>query len=161
MLINKKGDLLKSDCNVIMHQANCFSTMGSGIAKSIAKLYPEAKKADNGYLGEPQERHGKFSMATVDGVTIANLYGQYDFGSHLKNDKIQLEKNYKMLEQAMDSFFTFAKNLNQKDAKINLNKVGVPYKMGSDRAGGNWEVIKQILERQSEKHEIDIYIYEL
>ena len=151
MLIDKKGDLLKSDCTVIMHQANCFSTMGAGIAKSIAKLYPEAKVADKGYQGKPKEKLGKFSMATVEKVTIVNLYGQFHFGAHKK------QTNYEMLEKAIDIFFEFA----IKNNNINLEKVGVPYKIGCGLAGGDWDVVKKILERQSEKHKVDIYIYEL
>lgn len=155
MLIDKKGDLLKSDCTVIMHQANCFSTMGAGIAKSIAKLYPEAAIADKGYQGEPKEKLGKFSMATVGKVTIVNLYGQFHFGAGKK------QTNYEMLEKAMNRFFEFVIKLNQKNNNINLEKIGVPYKMGCGLAGGDWNVVKEILEKQSEKHKVDIYIYEL
>lgn len=29
------GDLLTSDCDLVIHCCNCFHTMGAGIAKSI------------------------------------------------------------------------------------------------------------------------------
>ena len=163
MLYNKSGDLLKSDCTIIMHQANCFKTMGSGIAKGIASLYPEAYNVDRSHPGDPVDRYGTFTSVTAEnGVTIANLYGQYDFGFHLKYNKKQLEKNYQRLEEAMDKFFTYAKlSQTNKYNKINISKVGVPYKMGSDRAGGDWNVIRDIIERQSNKHGIDVYIYKL
>ena len=35
-----KGDLLKSDVPAIIHQCNCFHTMGGGIAVQIASKYP-------------------------------------------------------------------------------------------------------------------------
>lgn len=153
MLINKKGDLLKSDCTVIMHQANCFSTMGAGIAKSIAKLYPEAAIADKGYLGDPEEKLGKYSLAIIDDVTVVNLYGQFHYSAKTK------QTNYGMLEKAIDSFLKFAETYPNK--AINLAKVGVPHKIGCGLAGGDWNIVEQILERQSEKHGIDIYIYQL
>jgi len=44
---------------------------------------------------------------------------------------------------------------------VNLSKVGVPYKMGCGLAGGDWDIVLKILNRQSEKHDVDIYIYKL
>lgn len=151
MLIDKKGDLLKSDCTVIMHQCNCFSTMGAGIAKSIAKKYPEALRADRDLALNPKARLGHFSTVTVGNITIANLYGQFHYGAFIK------QTNYEMLENALDEFFTFAKTKNY----INLDKVGIPNKMGCGLAGGNWKTVHEILERVSNKHNIDIYIYKL
>lgn len=151
MIINKNGDLLKSDCTVIMHQANCFATMGAGIAKSIAKLYPEAAIADKGYLGDPEEKLGKYSLAIIDDVTVVNLYGQFHYNAKTK------QTNYGMLESAINKFFLFAKS----NDKIDLSKVGVPYKMGAGLAGGDWKIISKILERQSKLHDIDIYIYKI
>lgn len=151
MIHHKKGDLLKSDCTVIMHQANCFKTMDAGIAKSIVKLYPEVKRVDKEYKACPKERLGNFTHVTINnGPTIVNLYGQYGFG----REKIQTK--YDKLESAIENFFTFAKKNN-----IDLSKVGVPYKVGCGLAGGDWNVVLGILDKQSEKHNVDIYIYEL
>lgn len=148
MLIYKNGDLLKSDCTVIMHQANCFSVMGAGIAKAIADKYEEAYLADKGLELTPEDRLGKYSIAYENGITIVNLYGQFNFGAGLKT-------NYEMLENAIDKFFTDYKE----DNKVNLSKIGVPYKLGCGLAGGDWNIVKSILERQSCKHSLDIYIY--
>lgn len=150
MLQYRDGDLLKSDCTVIMHQANCFKTMGAGIAKSICQLYPSANKADKDYPFVRKQRLGKFSHAIVNNITIVNLYGQYFYG-------VGKQTNYKALENAIDLFLTHAKN----DININLSKVGVPYRIGAGLAGGNWDLIKGILDRQSNKHGINIYIYKL
>lgn len=151
MLIYKDGDILKSDCTVIMHQANCFSTMGAGIARSIAIQHKEVYLADKNLELTPKERFGKYSMATTENaITFVNLYGQFSFGSGLKT-------NYEMLEKAIDLFFTESKYNNE----VNLDKVGLPYKIGCGLAGGNWSVVKNILEKQSEKHSIDLFIYKI
>lgn len=151
MLYYKNGDLLESDCNVIMHQANCFKTMGAGIAKSIAKLYPEAEKVDQEYKALPKDRLGDFTCAIINnGPTVVNLYGQLGFGAN----KVQTE--YDKLESAIDKFFVYAKNAN-----VDLTRVGVPYKIGCGLAGGNWEIVERILAEQSNKHRVDIYIYKL
>lgn len=152
MLKYIEGDLLTSDCTVIMHQANCLKVMGAGIAKSISNLYPEASLADKQLKLNSLERFGKYSFAiTNNGVTIVNLYGQLSIGPGLQT-------NYEKLESAIDSFLTFAKN---EDSNINTNKVGVPYKIGCGLAGGNWDVVKNTLDKLSEKHKVDIHIYKI
>lgn len=148
MIIHKKGNLLTSDCKVIMHQANCFSIMGAGIAKTIADIYPAAKKADVKFPHPPEERLGKYSLANTKNKTIVNLYGQYKIGKGLQTD-------YVALEESINSFLTQAKKDNSE-----IGKVGVPYLMGCGLAGGDWEVVLEILRKQSEKHGVDIYTYE-
>lgn len=150
MLINKNGDLLKSDCTVVMHQANCQKTMGAGIAKVIANKYPGAKEADKLSPLSPEERLGTFTHYEDDDVTVVNLYGQLRYGR--KGNFTEYDK----LESAIDQFFTYGLNNN-----LDLSKVGVPYKIGSGLAGGDWDVVKSLLSRQSEKHKVDIYIYKL
>lgn len=153
MLHYKNGDLLKSDCTVVMHQANCRSTMGSGIAASIAKKYPGAKIVDENSLYDPDEKFGSYTAYKDDnGVTIVNLYGQYNFGREV------LQTNYDKLESAIDMFFHAVNSGIYNKSSL---KIGVPYKMGCDRAGGDWSVVSDILDRQSKKHQLDIYIYKL
>lgn len=150
MLITKNGDLLKSDCTVIMHQANCQKTMGAGIAKAIAHKFPEAKKVDKENRLSPEERFGTFTHYEDENVTIVNLYGQLRYG------KKGVFTDYKKLENSINSFFIYGLENN-----IDLNKVGIPYKMGCGLAGGDWIVVKALLERQSNKHNVNIHIYEL
>ncbi len=151
MLFCQKGDLLKSDCTVIMHQANCFKTMGAGIAKQISIKYPLANKADKLYEASPEERFGKFTYAKIrENLVIINLYGQYGLGKGLQT-------NYEKLDSAIDSFLKFAKE----KQTFNLNKIGVPYNMGCGLAGGDWEKVKEILIEKSNKYNVDIYVYQL
>ncbi len=54
-----KGNLitlaLEGKAKIIVHGCNCFHAMGSGIAGSLAKKFPEIPAADKGYaeLGDP------------------------------------------------------------------------------------------------------------
>lgn len=153
MLYYKEGDLLKSDCTTILHQANCFSTMGAGIAKSIAEMYPEAAAVDKYSEYSPDYKFGKFTYAVINtGVTIVNLYGQYGVGSGLQTD-------YKKLNNALNYFLFSAKS--GFGNNIDLSKIGVPYGMGCGLAGGDWSIVKEILEKASETHNVDIYVYKL
>lgn len=152
MIYNIDGDLLKSDCTVIMHQANCFSTMGAGIARSIADKYPMAEQADRTFPLPPKDRLGRYSyIETDDKTTVVNLYGQYNMGAGLQT-------NYHMLEKSIETLFLDAQ---RGLISIDLSKVGLPYKMGCGLAGGDWEIVLGIVKRLSNKYMIDIFIYKL
>lgn len=158
MLHYKNGDLLKSDCTTILHQANCFSTMGAGIAKSIAEMYPEAAAVDRYSEYSPDYKFGKFTYAVADnGVTVVNLYGQYDLGP--LETKYRTSDRMRMLSNALNFFLFTAKS--GFGNNIDLSKIGVPYGMGCGLAGGDWDVVKQILENASLNHKVDIYVYKL
>lgn len=158
MLKYVKGDLLESDCTVIMHQANCFSIMGAGVAKAIADKYPNAKKVDKESHYSPEYKYGKFTYSVEDnGVTIANLYGQFNLGRFKSyEEKVERER---MLRMAVNLFLFSAKANNS--GTVNLKKVGVPYKIGCGISGGDWDVVARILNEASQTHDIDIYIYKL
>jgi len=87
-VIQVQGELLKSDCDVIIHCCNCFHTMGARIAKTIKQLFPEAFTADcatpYGSIAKLGHFSAGFSPSTQK--TIVNLYGQHRYG---KNSKVQ------------------------------------------------------------------------
>ena len=151
MLIYVNGDLLESDCTVIFHQANCFKTMGAGIARSIAKKYKEAKFADDNFPLSAEERLGEYSYALTDGPAVVNLYGQYHYGRGKQT-------NYPMLRKALCGAITDAL-LNE--TPIDTYKLGVPYKVGCGLAGGSWDVVEKMLHDVSEELKVDIHIYKL
>lgn len=158
MLKYIKGDLLKSDCTVIMHQANCFSTMGAGVALAIANKYPGALEVDKNSPYSPEYKYGKFTYSVEDdGVTVANLYGQYRLGK-FQNEEEKLERE-KMLRMAINLFLYSVRSNNSNS--VNLKKIGVPYKIGCGISGGDWKVVEKILDEASKNHDVDIYIYKL
>ncbi len=157
-LLVVEGDLLKSDCTMIMHQANCFGKMGAGIAKQVAKEYPAVYLADVNYdipVGS-KDRLGKWSGAfvtnnyTSNPQLIINLYGQYNYGRGLQTD-------YDALSWALSwALATASAKTKQYTAKI-----GVPYGMGCRLAGGDWRIVSNILEDISGGQGLDIYAYKL
>lgn len=164
MLHLLEGDLLKSDCTFIIHQCNTKSNMGAGIAKSIAKLYPEAEKADRNFPYEPKERMGKFSKAfsKKDGRFIINLYSQFHWGKAKSEE--EYEARYKAMEIGLNSLMDYVNKIETKiksEGKSFSIKIGVPYLMGCALAGGDWNIVVGILEQVSKKYNRDIYIYKL
>lgn len=151
MLYVVKGDLLKSDCNIIAHQANCFKTFGAGIARQIKSVYPEAFRADIDYPFSAEDRLGRCSYAfSRNGVIVYNLYGQYTYGTSSVKTKNNAFKS---------SLTMMLEDLKLKGVPVNV-KIGLPYKIGCVRGGGNWSQIEPIIEELFYYFERDIYLYD-
>lgn len=152
MIVIKNGDLLKSDCNIIIHQANCMGKMGAGIAKQIARVYPEAYVADKEFyipVGN-RERLGKYSVAsTQNGKRIYNMYSQFHYGRGLQTDYDAFEQAFRMI--LIDAIHS----------GINDIKIGMPYGIGCNLAGGNWDVVSKIIEKISDEKNWLIYLYKI
>jgi O-acetyl-ADP-ribose deacetylase (regulator of RNase III) len=157
MIYQTKGDLLESDCNVIAHQCNCYKNMGAGIALQIKNKYPQAFQADCDLTLSADNRFGKMSFAHCQhrnkdkNMYIFNLYGQKRWGSN------EIQTKYDKLEESLNLMFKEVLNIEKEKGTL---KVGVPYLMGCDRAGGDWNKVNAILQKVSETYQHDIYVYE-
>lgn len=143
-VIEFKGDLLESDCDVIIHCCNCFNRMGSGIAKALADKYPGIREADNMTKAGDKKKLGSFSFYSEGDVHIFNLYGQYRYGTEKR------QVNYEALIKGLYSIKKFIE-----ESEIDVRKIGT-YQLGCGLAGGNWEIVKPIIE---EVFPIEILVY--
>lgn len=133
MIVEKKVDLLKSGCNIICHQVNCQGSMGSGLALTIKEYDPRVFDEYKKYIFEKGKRAvlGDTLFVNSKGFIVANVFGQEYYGY------MGLYTDYKALEKGLRSV--------NKYAKANGLTVGIPYKMGCDRAGGDWEIVKELI----------------
>ncbi|ARO21442.1 hypothetical protein B2J90_29015 (plasmid) [Bacillus tropicus] len=156
LIIQHKGDILRSDCDVVMHQANCQSTMGSGIAKQIRAEFPIVYEVDCASPFSPEEKLGTYTHAAVHNngknIEIVNLYGQLYYGA----DR-QLYTNYEALKKALFSYLT---DRLLRERSLSQLKIGVPKFMGCARAGGDWNVVTGILEEATKVFNVSIHTYE-
>jgi hypothetical protein len=123
--------------------------MGSGIARSIREMYPEAWASDVMATKLKTNTLGNFSFAHINASTAAkhgtkikyifNLYGQDLYGKGLR--QTNYEAIYSALEGMADTLIT--NKLNHFDPNYT---VGFPYKMGSDRGGGDFRIITRLIE---------------
>lgn len=140
---NRVGDIFtQNDVDIIVHQANCYHTMGAGIAKIIRENYPEAYKADCETV-KGTEKLGTYSTAYIKDnnrqFVIANLYGQGGFDKRKRGLR---DTNYDALNDAFTS-------LRDDLLKANSNRVvtiGVPYGIGCGLGGGSWRIVTAIIE---------------
>jgi len=144
------GDLiqlaLNGEFDVIIHGCNCFCTMGAGIAKSIKAKFPEAYHADLCTTKGDKSKLGSFSSAIIKidkhEIHVINAYTQYHWkgtGKKVDYDAIQS---------------VFSKIKTQYSGK----RIAFPL-IGAGLGGGDWQVIKKIIETElkGEDHTLVIF----
>lgn len=134
-----EGDLIKlaeeKRFDLIIHGCNCFCAMGAGVALDIRKHFPEAYEADCQTEKGAREKLGTFSSATVvrgdHTIIIINAYIQYRWDG----DGVLVE--YAALEKCLRAI----------RERFSGKRIGYP-KIGAGLAGGDWNRIKTILDRE-------------
>ena len=140
-----KGDLIElaidGEFDLIIHGCNCFCTMGAGIAKTIKLKFPEAYKADLKTEKGDKSKLGTISVAeteTENGkLIIVNGYTQFYWrGNGNKADYDAIRNVFQKVKE-----------------KFSGLRIGYPA-IGAGLAGGDWNIISEIIEQEldGEKH---------
>jgi len=143
-----KGDLVElaknGEFDVIAHGTNCFCTMGAGIAKSLRQEFPAVYKADLKTKKGDLNKLGTCCFVHIDNeFTIVNAYIQYDYGRDGK------KVNYDAVRSCMKSIKKHFPNA----------KIGLP-KIGAGLAGGDWNVISEIIEEELKGMDVTLVVFE-
>ena len=141
------GDLIKQsdEFDVIVQCANCFCTMGAGIAPQIKAKFPDAYAADCATTSGDKSKLGTISFSDATTPIVVNLYGQYGY-SGIRHGEMDLD--YDALRSALREM------KNQFSGLL----FGLP-KIGSGLAGGDWDVIEAIIEEELEGERVIIVNY--
>jgi len=148
MIKEVDANLLEYPLEGFIHQANCFITMGAGIAKTIKDKYPEVYDADRnaGARGD-SKRLGSFSFAkTKDGKVGYNLYGQYNYGR---------QSRFTSYDAVCNGLTKIEKHFRE---DLKLTKLGLPRNMGCMLGGGSWTIVRAIIDDVFLKSPIELYI---
>lgn len=126
--------LLNREVDYIAHVCNNKHVMGSGVAKEIRERIPRAYDV---YMGSPNDL-GYWS--TDD--RVFNLIAQDGYGDGRK----QRFLHYGALAQALNGMCECI------DVSFNYgmyveSKIGLPYGMGAVRSGGDFTIVKEIVEQ--------------
>ena len=144
---NLVTDYLEGRVFAMAHQANCFHTMGAGIAKEIKRRIPELYEVDLLTSYGDKSKLGKITAYK----RAFNLYGQFHYGR---------DKQHTDYESLRKAVITMVEHLLVHYEQLPLT-VGVP-KLGCGLAGGRWDVVEQILlEVEEEFTGIEFLVYEL
>lgn len=144
-----EGDLIeaaiKGEYDVIAHGCNCFNTMGAGIALTIKNIFPEAYALDRRTVSGDAAKLGTIvhTNPNVKPIVI-NCYTQYAFGS--KTNPIAAD--YDAIRSCMKTI----------KGKFTGKKIGLPL-IGAGLAGGDWEVIKLIIQEELIDEDVTVVIW--
>jgi O-acetyl-ADP-ribose deacetylase (regulator of RNase III) len=151
-LVNVKGDIIThikyGSFDVVVHGCNCFCKMKSGLAAQISKNYPIVYEADLKTIPGDYNKLGNYTYAEVDSVNdknviVVNCYIQYNYG--------RTNKRY----VDYDALRLCLRKIN---FKYSHKKIGLP-KIGSGLAGGDWNIIKNII--TEELKDMSVFIVSL
>ena len=163
MVINKKGDLLKSeDCTAIVHQVNILGIQGGGIAKQIrARWYKEEY--------EPYRRLclGSINTTNLLGTIqilptnekpiefIINIFSELAFGRNETPLPYGRHTDYDLLRECLNKVKKWCYDKE-------IFNIGIPKNLGCGIAGGDWDgvVYPMIQEMFGDDEKITLNIYE-
>ena len=157
--------------NAIAHSCNTRNIMGGGIAKQIKNRYPQAYEADTKAYNTEYDQDGqyvhwlsKFSKAEInskflpDGKGyIYNMYTQASLGGDRR--QVLYEDFWQALKRVEQDLYQINANKNEYDGSP-APVLGLPYGISCGLAGGNWGIIKAMIEDIFLDSPIKCYIVE-
>ena len=163
-IIHRTGNvvdaLLDGEVDFIAHCCNAQGVMGSGVAKEIKARIPDAYLAYRRRYDMLQERRTlkHFLGDCIEGGRVLNLIGQEFYGYDKKR-----YVSYGAIASALSHCYRVIQfELDEEWPIYPLNvTIGVPYKMASDRAGGDWNIVLELIEHLVVPYVKDVVIYKL
>lgn len=159
-IIYKQGNvvdaLLNGELDFIAHCCNAQGVMGSGIAKEIKERIPEAytEYMFRYNLCKQRGTLQSFLGSVNCGSNVINLIGQESYGRDKKR-----YVNYGALASALGQIWQQLEHI--ENLWPDSCTIGIPYKMASDRAGGDWDIVLELIEHLVVPYVKDVVVYEL
>jgi len=134
--------------DLIIQGCNCFCTMKAGFAKDVARNFVDAVRVDAKTIKGDITKLGNYTIGKYQhynqpSFLIINCYTQY------RADRTSMQLDYEALILCL--------------RKINFNfsgkKIGVPL-IGCGLAGGDWNIVKGILQTELVDMDVTVVHYE-
>jgi O-acetyl-ADP-ribose deacetylase (regulator of RNase III) len=145
-----KGDLIilaqQGNFDVIVHGCNCQCIMGAGIAPQMAKAFgcDLFRLEKLSYKGDINKL-GQIDYDDDGRLAVVNAYTQYFFGGYNKG----------LIDLDYDALTLCLRKINHIFAG---EHIGLP-QIGCGLAGGNWEVVKSIIQAELSNCHVTVVIY--
>jgi hypothetical protein len=156
----KKLKLIKGDATrpigdgqkILIHIVNSIGSWGSGYVISLSNRWKEPEALYRQKTFENNIKLGTISIAKVeDNTWVVNMVAQEGIGL---DEHGTPPIRYNALQKCLNSV------LDRIEIMDNPS-IHVPFKMGADRAGGDWNKIVEMLEKTFCKNGIDVIAYNL
>lgn len=142
---------LEGEFDVISHGCNCLCNMGAGIAPQMVKAFGVdqynlesfTRRGDINKLGQIEwfiEREGPIQF-------VVNSYTQFSYGKN-HTDGVSKPLDYDALTLCM-------RKINH---RFNGKRIGLPM-IGCGLAGGDWNIVKKIIQKELKDCDVTVVIY--
>jgi O-acetyl-ADP-ribose deacetylase (regulator of RNase III) len=131
--------LKNGSIDILVHGCNCYNLMGAGIARIIAKEFPEAQAVDLETGVGDFNKLGSYTLAETSKGQVINAYTQFFPGKDF----------------SYEALITFLKKLNE-DFKDSKAVIGFP-KIGCGIGGGNFDIVIALIDHYTPDLMIEIY----
>jgi hypothetical protein len=138
------GNLLETDVYMIAHQVNCLGIMGGGVARQIKEKWHYVYTEYRDYIERYENNNKKSPLGTscysvVGNHMILNIFGQEDVSCN------SCMTDYNAVRTAFEDFISGYRRSQRipDDAQI---QIAIPYKFGCGLAGGDWNIMTELLE---------------
>lgn len=138
-------NLLDDDSEANFQCLNCQCAQNSGVAAAIKRKWPSIERADNDFKfprSDPR-RLGEIVRSNENGKVLYGIFGQFFYG----REKRQL--NY-------EAFYSGLEKIKSDMIFSGLTSIGTCYKVGCDRAGGNWNIVRTMIEEVLGEFKVNI-----
>lgn len=136
------GNLLDfpNNINSIAHSCNTHNVMGAGIAHQIKYRYPNAYSADCYAMMNNDNQLGWYSFSVTDATQNKGIYNMYTQDKIGSKRAVNYEAFYVALNKVADHMEWRSKHEDEEKT------LGLPYGISCGLAGGNWGIIKAMIE---------------
>ena len=151
------GDLLEAEEEIIVHQTNCTSTVAGGLAKIIFERHPAANTYERGEHRElgSISRHDSYRQNERSRIII-NMNAQLTAGMPRGESTRNRERQVRL-----DAFKRCLAELGSFMRSQETRKVAMPYLIGCDLGGGDWQSYREALEEFAETYGVQVILYDV
>lgn len=162
--INK--DILTVDKGVIVHSVNCIGAMG-GLAGAIGQKWPIVKNEYIELITANRKQLWKLlgtyqTVSVGENLRVLNVFGQYDIGGgYYAGRKTEYGTLLNALKSVANTEFPKDKQTieNLIDDEIDyIEDIYIPFQIGCGLGGGNWKIVKDIIEESFKNSAKNVYI---
>jgi len=132
---------------IIIQCCNDIFVMGSGVALAIKLKWPKVYKEYKQWRNQKPQLGDVQFVKVAPGIAVGNMIGQHGIGFTAGEPPIR----YGAIDKALKKVGEIAKKYNA--------SVHIPYKMGADRAGGEWSKIEEMIKINLCEQDIEVVIY--
>ena len=146
-----KGDITKSNCNIICHQVNCQGAMNSGVAKAIRNKWHDVYA--NYLYWCDREEYKEDLLGKIQAIELEGEPTQYVVNMFTQNYYGYDGARY----TSYDAFMTALETLRDQLVEHPEKTIAFPYKIGCVRGGANWKIIKTMIEEVFAERDVTFY----